>query len=324
MPPAARATDMHVCPMITVLVPHVGGPILPPCEPTVLIGFLPAARVTDMLTCVGPPDIIIMGSPTVLIGGLMAARLGDPTAHGGVIVLGCFTVMIGEAGVPAPPSAPSAPPIPGAAVASAPAPAPTASAPPPVTPASAAAAALLKSAGNAEPATTALLSELASSNGGKMTGLEFRLKTQESLSRKIADDSEHMNVPVDKAAQNIGDALRYTMILAEKNYAHGANAVLTDLEKKGHKVLKVKNTWREGAQYKGVNSVLQTPDGQKYELQFHTQSSFDTKQATHVMYEKVRAEGTPPEEQAALVGEMSETSKKIPTPPGVQSIKGRP
>jgi uncharacterized Zn-binding protein involved in type VI secretion len=114
MPPAARATDMHVCPMVTVLVPHVGGPILPPCEPTVLIGFLPAARITDMLTCVGPPDIIVMGSPTVLIGGLMAARIGDPTAHGGVIILGCFTVMIGEAGVPVPsaPSSPSAPALP--------------------------------------------------------------------------------------------------------------------------------------------------------------------------------------------------------------------
>jgi uncharacterized Zn-binding protein involved in type VI secretion len=116
MPPAARATDMHVCPMVTGIVPHVGGPILPPCEPTVLIGFLPAARVTDMLTCVGPPDIIVMGSPTVLIGGLMAARLGDPTAHGAVILLGCFTVMIGEAGVPAPsaPSAPSVPSVPSA------------------------------------------------------------------------------------------------------------------------------------------------------------------------------------------------------------------
>jgi uncharacterized Zn-binding protein involved in type VI secretion len=114
MPPAARITDMHVCPMVTVLVPHVGGPILPPCEPTVLIGFLPAARVTDMLTCVGPPDIIVMGSPTVLIGGLMAARIGDPTAHGGVIVLGCFTVMIGEAGIPAP-SAPSTPSLPSVA-----------------------------------------------------------------------------------------------------------------------------------------------------------------------------------------------------------------
>jgi len=98
MPPAARITDMHTCPMVTGPVPHVGGPILPPGEPTVLIGMLPAARVTDMLTCVGPPDVIVMGSPTVLIGDLMAARMGDPTAHGGVIVLGEMTVMIGISG----------------------------------------------------------------------------------------------------------------------------------------------------------------------------------------------------------------------------------
>jgi uncharacterized Zn-binding protein involved in type VI secretion len=84
--------------MVTGIVPHVGGPILPPCEPTVLIGMLPAARATDMATCVGPPDMIAMGSPTVLIGNLMAARIGDPTVHGGQIVLGCFTVMIGESG----------------------------------------------------------------------------------------------------------------------------------------------------------------------------------------------------------------------------------
>jgi len=99
MPPAARITDMHVCPMVTVLVPHVGGPILPPGCPTVLIGGLPAARITDMATCVGPPDVILMGSPTVLIANLMAARIGDPTAHGGVIVLGCPTVIIGEVGM---------------------------------------------------------------------------------------------------------------------------------------------------------------------------------------------------------------------------------
>jgi uncharacterized Zn-binding protein involved in type VI secretion len=109
MPPAARVSDMHTCPLVDALVPHVGGPILPPCEPTVLIGMLPAARMTDLLTCVGPPDMIAMGSPTVLIGGLMAARLGDPTDHGGVIILGCFNVIIGEAATPGPISAPSAP-----------------------------------------------------------------------------------------------------------------------------------------------------------------------------------------------------------------------
>ncbi len=96
MPPAARMTDMHVCPKVEPgPVPHVGGPILPPCEPTVLIGMLPAARVGDMATCVGPPDSIAQGSGTVLIGGKPAARLGDSTSHGGKIVVGCPTVLIG-------------------------------------------------------------------------------------------------------------------------------------------------------------------------------------------------------------------------------------
>ena len=95
MPPAARITDMHVCPMVTGVVPHVGGPIMPAGEPTVLIGGMPAARVGDMTTCVGPPDSIVMGSGTVMIGGMPAARMGDSTAHGGTIVAGCPTVIIG-------------------------------------------------------------------------------------------------------------------------------------------------------------------------------------------------------------------------------------
>lgn len=95
MPPAARVSDMHTCPMFNGPVPHVGGPVLPPGAPTVLICGLPAARVTDLATCVGPPDTIIVGSTTVLIGGLPAARMGDATAHGGVVVGGCPTVLIG-------------------------------------------------------------------------------------------------------------------------------------------------------------------------------------------------------------------------------------
>jgi len=98
MPPAARISDMHTCPMQTPgtpPVPHVGGPITGPGVPTVLIGSMPAAVVSDMATCVGPPDTIIKGSATVLIGNKPAARIGDNTAHGGVIVMGCPTVIIG-------------------------------------------------------------------------------------------------------------------------------------------------------------------------------------------------------------------------------------
>lgn len=93
--PAARLTDMHVCPMLTGLVPHVGGPVSGPCCPTVLVGSLPAARVGDMATCVGPPDGIAAGSATVLIGGMPAARVGDITVHGGCIVAGMPTVLVG-------------------------------------------------------------------------------------------------------------------------------------------------------------------------------------------------------------------------------------
>jgi uncharacterized Zn-binding protein involved in type VI secretion len=92
---AARISDMHVCPMVTGVVPHVGGPVLPPGAVTVLIGNLPAARAGDLCVCVGPPDSILMGSTTVLIGGMPAARVGDMTAHGGTIVVGCPTVIIG-------------------------------------------------------------------------------------------------------------------------------------------------------------------------------------------------------------------------------------
>jgi uncharacterized Zn-binding protein involved in type VI secretion len=96
--PAARVGDMHVCPMVTPglpPIPHVGGPILPPCAVTVLIGSIPAARVTDKAMCVGPPDVIVKGSATVLICGLPAARVLDMTAHGGNIVVGLPTVLVG-------------------------------------------------------------------------------------------------------------------------------------------------------------------------------------------------------------------------------------
>ncbi|MFK7970955.1 MAG: PAAR domain-containing protein [Bacteroidia bacterium] len=98
MPPAARLTDMHTCPMMTPGVPpipHVGGPITGPGVPNVLIEKMPAAVMGDMAVCVGPPDSIIKGSATVMINKKPAARMGDTTAHGGTIVLGAATVMIG-------------------------------------------------------------------------------------------------------------------------------------------------------------------------------------------------------------------------------------
>lgn len=96
MPPAARVSDMHICPMVNPGgAPHIGGPVVGPGAPTVLIGGMPAALVGDQSVCSGPPDIIIAGSSTVLIAGKPAARMGDLTAHGGSITAGYPTVLIG-------------------------------------------------------------------------------------------------------------------------------------------------------------------------------------------------------------------------------------
>ncbi len=104
--PAARVGDMHTCPMVGPgPTPHVGGPVLPPGEPTVLVGGMPAARMGDKATCVGPPDTIAKGAFPVAIGSNPAARISDSTAHGGVIIAGCPTVLIGLSGTAGNPGA---------------------------------------------------------------------------------------------------------------------------------------------------------------------------------------------------------------------------
>lgn len=95
MPPAARVSDFHSCSEVTGTVPHVGGPISGPGAPTVLLGGLPASCVGDEAVCVGPPDALIMGSATVLIEGKPAVRQGDSTEHGGSVLAGLPTVLIG-------------------------------------------------------------------------------------------------------------------------------------------------------------------------------------------------------------------------------------
>jgi len=91
---AARVLDAHLCPMVDVVKPHVGGPVTMGC-PTVMICGMPAARVNDPVTCVGPPDMIALGSMTVKIGFMPAARFMDMTVHGGMITVGAPTVIIG-------------------------------------------------------------------------------------------------------------------------------------------------------------------------------------------------------------------------------------
>ncbi len=95
--PIATVGSMHVCPLVSGTVPHVGGPVIGPGQPNVLINGKPVAVMGDTVTCAGPPDTIVQGEPTVLINGIPVATQGSMTAHGGTITVGDPTVMISTA-----------------------------------------------------------------------------------------------------------------------------------------------------------------------------------------------------------------------------------
>ena len=139
--------------------------------------------------------------------------------------------------------------------------------------------------------TDALFKGLAEKHGAKMTGLEFHLKTEVSLTRKIVTESvSHSWGPNTVMVKNIKDALRYTMIVGDAKYAKTALAVLDDLQSQGWGTLQVKNTWHKGSSYKGLNCALKNPNGQYIELQFHTRESFRVKMdISHPIYEQMRA-----------------------------------
>ena len=170
---------------------------------------------------------------------------------------------------------------------------------------------------NIEPQLTASMKELADKYGTKLEGLDYRLKTQESLARKIADDARKDNVSPAEAARNISDANRYTMVTDPANYRASAEAVQKELETKGYDV-RVKNYWQEGSNYKGINMALTDPSGNRIELQFHTAESLSMKETTnHPLYEQYRVLSSDSPEAQTLNAQMVANSASLTTPPGL-------
>ncbi|AKJ26706.1 hypothetical protein AAW51_0015 [Caldimonas brevitalea] len=170
------------------------------------------------------------------------------------------------------------------------------------------AAELIAKARKAEPRVTEDLSGLASKTGGKQEGLDYRLKTEESLARKLEGTRP----------EKIGDALRYTTVYPPDKLGDGAAQTLKELEAKGYTVEKVKNTFVEGAPYKGINTTIRSPDGQPFELQFHTPQSFDVKQnLTHGLYEELRLLPPDSPRAAELTQEIAKLSDAIKIPQGI-------
>jgi hypothetical protein len=162
----------------------------------------------------------------------------------------------------------------------------------------------------AEPRVTEDISQLAKKTGGTQEGLDFRLKSEESLTRKL--DGMPRNAEVN-------DALRYTVTYEPSKLGEGAASVMKGLENQGYEKVLVKNTFVEGQPYKGINTTFRSPDGQLFELQFHTPQSFDVKQnLTHALYEQARVLPAGSQERAAIGAQMKNISDSVQIPKGIQ------
>lgn len=175
---------------------------------------------------------------------------------------------------------------------------------------------VLTRANEFEPQLTNALKTIVGDNGGNMAGLEFRLKTEDSLARKIRDKAKAKKMTEDQYAQEIGDAVRYTALYDPADYVQRAEATLKALESQGHTVIDVENNWARGDAYSGVNAVLQAENGMRWELQFHTEDSLVAKERAHEFYDTVRDPSKPKEERSNAYSRSTAQWEDVPQPKG--------
>ena len=194
--------------------------------------------------------------------------------------------------------------------------------------AAATAKAAVAKASKAEKQITNDLDEIADITGSKLAGRDFRLKTEKSLTRKLVteckeqSDKKNRDVHPDEAVKRMYDINRYTVMDDEEHLTATFMETKRRLEAKGYKVKRVKNTLGDtNVDYRGVNCVIETKDGTRFELQFHTKKSLEVKEVNHVMYEEERKDDTPPERKKQLKKQMSENARSIPTPKDIDAIK---
>ena len=173
---------------------------------------------------------------------------------------------------------------------------------------------LLAEANVVEPAITQALQSF-EDDTATLVGLDFRIKGEDSLTRKILSDAHTEEISLAEAAANISDVVRYTYAIDPKVYVDKTTEVLKALEDAGYTVVKFKNFWA-GDLYKGLNTKLLTPDGMMIEVQFHTPESYDTKEREHEYYEVSRAEDATEEEVAEAERMLREFNESLEIPPG--------
>jgi hypothetical protein len=174
----------------------------------------------------------------------------------------------------------------------------------------------------AEPKLTSALQNCAKTTGGTMVGLEYAVKSEASLTRKIRTEMKEKGVTAKQAADSMKDVNRYTMQFNENNFASGYKNTMKSLESQGYEVVRVKNTMGDTkAPYRGVNTNIKSPDGSIWELQFHTSRSLEVKEVNHKLYETQRLDKTPPAKKAELGQQMASNAASIPSPKGIETIQ---
>ena len=173
----------------------------------------------------------------------------------------------------------------------------------------------LAAARKAEPSVTKALAEAVGAGSGRLEGLDYRFKGRDSLKRKIVDKSAKKGMPREEYAQQITDALRYTNVSSVKNLTQDFYTVKKELEKSGYAMIEIENTiWDKTAPYRGINTLVQNPDGYTFELQFHTPQSLEIKEINHKLYEEQRKATTTKERYAELDLIMAQNAQAIKTP----------
>ena len=182
--------------------------------------------------------------------------------------------------------------------------------------------ALIEDAEKAEATRTKALVDLVASTGGEMIGLEYRLKSDESLTRKIFDRAEASGQPPEEVAKEMKDVLRYTTVFKPEAYVAGVQETVAKLLSSGHKKVKFKNTWGNATGYLGINAVFATPEGAMFELQFHTADSFHAKdKGTHALYEEQRRLPVDSPRYAELEELQQDVFDQVTRPEGAEKLK---
>ena len=182
---------------------------------------------------------------------------------------------------------------------------------------------LINEAHKHEPQVTADLKDIVKQDGAELAGLEYRFKGEKSLSEKLERKSIEKGISVHEYSKKVTDVLRYTEMSSEDTLQRNFDSFVSKINERGYEMVEVNNSWYDGSDYKGINTLVRTSRGYVFEMQFHTPKSLEIKEINHKLYEKQREVGTSKKEQLRLKRQMASNARSVPTPIHIEKIKNK-